>query len=169
LENQLSLLDLIDMLPSIQGIVIMMNLLNPNTRIDIPPHRLLMSGRQGLMHLITPDLVDLRVLEVIPDQVYLISLQTQRWFIITITTIIIIHQKDLLDYTVIPLPPLLLSLEIETWEEVGVMWVDHLFHLGHRTYMLSRKGERSLPFGRKQAHHHINLLLVLLQLRTIGT
>jgi hypothetical protein len=168
LGNRQSLLDLIDMLPLIRDIVISMNL-NPNIRIDIPPHRRSMSGKQGRMHLTMLDLVDLRVLEVIPDQVYLISPQTQRWFIIIITTIIIIHQKDLPVYTVIRPPPLLLLLEIETWEEVGVMWVDHLFHLGHRTYMLSRKGERSLPFGRKQAHHHINLLLVLLQLRTIGT
>jgi hypothetical protein len=159
------------MLPSIQGIVIMMNLLNLNTRIDIPPHRRLMSGKQGLMHLTMLDLImlDQKVLEVIPDQVYLISPQTQRWFIITITTIIIIHQKDLRDYTVIRPPPLLLLREIEIWGEVGVMWVDHLFHPGHRTYMLSRKGERSLPLGRKQALRLINLLLVLLLLRMIGT
>jgi hypothetical protein len=156
------------MLPLIQGIVIMMNLLNPNTRIDIPPHRLLMSGRQGLMHLITPNLVDLRVLEVIPDQVYLISPQTQRWFIIIITTTIIIHQKDLRDYMVIPPLPLLLSREIGIWEEVGVMWVDHLFHPGHRTYMLSRKGGRSRPLGRKQALRLTNLSLALLLLRMIG-
>jgi hypothetical protein len=129
-----------------------------------------MSGKPGLMHLTMLDLImlDQKVLEVIPDQVYLISPQTQRWFIIIITTIIIIHQKDHRDYMVIrplPLPPL---LEIETWEEVGVMWVDHHFHPGHRTYMLSRKGERSLPLGRKQALRLINLLLARLQWKTIG-
>jgi hypothetical protein len=171
LENQLSLLDLIDMLPSIQGIVIMMNLLNPNTRIDIPPHRLLMIGKPGLMHLTMLDLImlDQKVLEVIPDQVYLISPQTQKWFIIIITTIIIIRPKDLPVYMVILHLPLLLLLEIGIWEEVGVMWVDHLFHLGHRTYMLSRKGERSPVSGRKQALRLINLLLALLLLRMIGT
>jgi hypothetical protein len=77
LGNRPSLLDLIDMRPLTPDIVITMNP-NPNTRIDIPPLRLLMSGKQGLMHLITPDLVDLRALEVIPDQVYLISRHTQR-------------------------------------------------------------------------------------------
>jgi len=112
LGNQLSLLDLIDMLPSTRDIVIMMN---PNTsiKVGIPPRRLLMSGKQGLMHLTMLDLPDLKVLKVIPDQVYLISPPIQRWFIIIITTIIIIHQKDLQGYMVIPpLPPLLL-LEIE--------------------------------------------------------
>jgi hypothetical protein len=168
LGNQRSLLDLIDMLPLIQGIVIMMNLRNLNTRIDIPTHRLLMSGKQDLMRLITPDLVDLRVLEVTPDQVYLISPPTQRWFIITIITIIIIRPKDLLDCMVIRPLPLLLLRETGIWEEVGVMWVDHLFHPGHRTYMLSRKGERFPVSGRKQALRLINLLLVLLLLRMIG-
>jgi len=110
LGNQLSLLDLIDMRPLTPGII--KNLIN--TRIDIPPRRLLMSGKQGLMHLTMLDLPDLNVLEVIPDQVYLISPPTQRWFIIIITTIIIIHQKDLRAYMVIPLPPPLPSLEIGT-------------------------------------------------------
>jgi len=109
LVNRLSLLDRIDMRPLTPGII--KNLIN--TRVDIPPRRLLMSGKQGLMPLTMLDPPDLRVLEVIPDQVYLISPQTQRWFIIIITTIIIIHQKDLLGYMVIPPLPLLLSLEIE--------------------------------------------------------
>lgn len=109
LVNRLSLLDLIDMRPLTPGII--KNLIN--TRIDIPPHRLLMSGKQGLMHLTMLDLPDLKVLEVIPDQVYLISPPTQRWFIIIITTIIIIHQKDPLGYTVIPPLHPLLSLETE--------------------------------------------------------
>jgi hypothetical protein len=79
LGNRPSLLDLIDMLLLIRDIVITMNR-NPNTRIDIPPHHLLMSGKQGLMHLTMLDLIilDQKVLEVIPDQVYLISPQTQR-------------------------------------------------------------------------------------------
>ena len=74
LVNQLSLLGRIDMRPLTPGII--KNLIN--TRIDIPPHRLLMSGKQGLMHLTMLDLPDLRVLEVIPDQVYLISPPTQK-------------------------------------------------------------------------------------------
>jgi hypothetical protein len=154
------------MLPSTLGIIIMMNRLN--TRVDTPPHRVLMSGKQGRMHLITPDLVDLRVLEVIPDQAYLISPQTQRWFITIITTTIIIQQKDLPVYTVIRPPPLHLLLEVETWEKVGVMWVDHLFHLDHRIYM-QKKGGRSRAWGQKVAHRHINPLLALLLLRMIGT
>jgi len=77
-------------------------------------HRcLLMNGNQGLMHLTMLDLIDLRELEVIQDQVYLNSPQTQRWSITTTTTIIITHRKALRVYAVIPpLPPLLL-LEIE--------------------------------------------------------
>lgn len=80
-----------------------------NTGIDLLHRCLLMTGKQGLMHPITLDLIDLRALEVIQDQAYLNSPQTQRWSIITTTTIIIIRRKDLRVYMVIlPLPPLLL-------------------------------------------------------------
>jgi hypothetical protein len=96
----------------IRGIIVTMNLLNPNTRIDMPPRRRLMIGKLVLMHLITPD--HLKELEATLDQVYRILLPIQRWFIIIITTITIIHQKDLRVYMAIPLPPLLLSLEIGT-------------------------------------------------------
>jgi hypothetical protein len=106
------------MLPLTRDIVITMNLIN--SRVDTLPHRVLMIGIQGLMHLTMLDLFDLRimldrkVLEVIPDQVYLISPQTQRWFIIIITIIIIIHQKDPRGYMVIRPLLLPLLLEIET-------------------------------------------------------
>jgi hypothetical protein len=110
LENPLSLLDLTDMRLLILGIICTMNLLNPNTRIDMPPRRRLMIGKLVLMHLIMPDLKEL---EATLDQVYQILLPIQRWFIIIITTIIIIHPKDLRGYMVIPPPPPLLLLEIE--------------------------------------------------------